>query len=145
VVDLGEDRPFVIADIPGLVAGAHQGAGLGLRFLRHIERTRLFLHVVDLSGADPLGDLLTVRAELKAYDPVLAQRASLVAANKLDLPEAQDQLDEFTQKVQAMGLEVWPVSAATGQGVTPLLEEIGRRLEAADQDANVQENDRGQG
>jgi GTP-binding protein len=145
VVDLGEDRPFVLADIPGLVAGAHQGAGLGLRFLRHIERTRLFLHVVDLSGADPLGDLLTVRAELKAYDPVLAQRASLVAANKLDLPEAQDQLDEFTQKVQAMGLEVWPVSAATGQGVTPLLEEIGRRLEAADQDPNAQENDRGQG
>ncbi|MFH1033936.1 MAG: GTPase ObgE [Pseudomonadota bacterium] len=133
VVDLGEGRPFVLADIPGLVAGAHQGAGLGLRFLRHIERTRLFLHVVDLSAADPLGDLATVRAELKAYDPALAQRACLVAANKQDLPLAREQLDEFEQKVQAMGLEVWPLSAASGQGVPALLDEISRRLSEADE------------
>ncbi len=145
VADLGDERPFVLADIPGLVAGAHQGAGLGLRFLRHIERTRLFLHVVDMSAADPLADLMTVRAELAAYDPALADRASLVAANKLDLPLAQEQLDEFEQKVQAMGLEVWPLSAASGQGVRPLLEEIARRLRAADDGQEADGDDLGQG
>ncbi len=128
VADLGEGRSFVLADIPGLVEGAHQGAGLGLRFLRHIERTRLFLHVVDLSREDPLADLETVRAELVAYDPALARRAGLVAANKLDLPQAQDCLDAFKQKVEAMGLEVWPVSALTGQGVPELVERMARLL-----------------
>ncbi len=129
VAEREDGSTFTLADIPGLVAGAHAGAGLGLKFLKHVERTRLFLHVVDMSAEDPFGDLLVIRAELEAYDPVLAQKASLVAANKLDLPQTLDKLDDFRQKVESLGLKVWPVSALKGQGVAALLAEIADRLQ----------------
>ncbi|RJX36181.1 MAG: GTPase ObgE [Desulfarculus sp.] len=128
VVHLEGQEPFTMADIPGLVAGAHQGAGLGLRFLKHVERTRLFLYVVDLSAPQPLSDLAAVREELRAYDPALAGRSSLVAANKMDLPQAQENLGPFQREVQAQGLEVFPLSALTGQGVPELLAALAGRL-----------------
>lgn len=129
VVKLEDRPPFTMADVPGLVAGAHEGAGLGLRFLKHVERTRLFLYVVDLSGPEPSTDLWTVREELLAYDPRLAARGAMVVANKMDLPQAQENLPAFTQTAQELGLEVWPVSALNGQGVAGLLEALADRLE----------------
>jgi GTP-binding protein len=117
-----------MADIPGLVEGAHQGAGLGLKFLKHVERTRLFVFVVDLSGEDPEYDLAVVRAELEAYDSRLARRAGLVAANKMDLPEAAGRLDEFKRSVESEGLTVFAISALEGHGVKELIEDINTRL-----------------
>jgi GTP-binding protein len=121
-------EPFTLADIPGLVAGAHQGAGLGLKFLKHVERTRLFVYVVDLAGEDPVNDLETVRAELAAYDPALAARAGVVAANKLDLAPARQRLAEFREKAAEAGLEVAQVSALTGQGVDGLVARLSALL-----------------
>lgn len=131
VAQASEGDPFIMADIPGLVEGAHKGAGLGLTFLKHIERTRLFVFVVDMTADDPAYDLAVVRAELEAYDPLLAQRAGLVAANKMDLPEAAEHLAEFKQTVEAEGLAVFAISAMQGDGVKDLIEEIYQRLEQA--------------
>lgn len=133
VAELDNGECITLADIPGLVEGAHQGAGLGLRFLRHVERTRLFLYVVDLANPEPLADLATVRAEVEAYDPALVQRVGLVAANKLDLAPARANLAEFRAGAEALGLAVLPVSASEGVGVEELLAEVGRRLASVDQ------------
>ncbi len=135
VAQAEEGDPFIVADIPGLVEGAHQGAGLGLKFLKHVERTRLFVFVVDMTGDDPENDLTVVRAELEAYDPRLAQRAGLVAANKMDLPEAAERLAGFKQTVEDLGLAVFPMSAKQGDGVKDLIREIWRRLAEADTSA----------
>ncbi|MCF8117418.1 MAG: GTPase ObgE [Desulfarculaceae bacterium] len=129
VVQLEGRAPFTMADVPGLVAGAHQGAGLGLRFLKHVERTHLFLFVVDLSSEDPVADLWTVREELKAYDPSLAERGGLVAANKMDLEAAEANLPAFERACQKDGLGVWPVSALSGLGVAELMREVAARLD----------------
>jgi len=123
VVDLGEGRSFVIADIPGLIAGAHAGAGLGHRFLRHTERTRLLVHVIDAAGVegrDPVQDFYVIDRELSLYDPALARKARVVAANKIDLPCAEE---NFQRLRTALGdqYELFPVSALTGQGLPPLL------------------------
>ncbi|MFZ5587001.1 MAG: GTPase ObgE [Thermodesulfobacteriota bacterium] len=131
VAELPDGRAITLADIPGLVQGAHQGAGLGLRFLKHVERTRLFVYVVDLAGADPVADLATVMAEIAAYDPALAGRVGLVAANKQDLAAARENLAAFTAQALGLGLAVFPVSALTGEGVAALLGEMARRLEPA--------------
>ncbi len=128
-VQLSGHDPFILADIPGLVAGAHRGAGLGLRFLKHVERTRLFLYVVDLAGKDPLGDLETVQAELMAYHRSLGERAGVVAANKVDLPGTGVRLEELRVALADRGMEIYPVSALTGQGVAELMEALARRLE----------------
>ncbi|MEW5914400.1 MAG: GTPase ObgE [Thermodesulfobacteriota bacterium] len=139
VVQLEGREPFTMADIPGLVAGAHKGAGLGLRFLKHVERTRLFLYVVDLSTERPAEDLEAVRAELRAYDPALASRGGLVAANKLDLPQAQENLESFQRQVQAQGLEVFPISALSGQGVPALLAALAGRLDREQGEAQLEQ------
>lgn len=131
VVQLEGRRPFTMADVPGLVAGAHQGAGLGLTFLKHVERTSLFLYVVDLGAEDPVADLWTVREELLAYDPQLASRAAMVAANKMDLSQAQENLAGFRRMVEELGLEVWPISAMSGQGVPELLSALADKLQAS--------------
>jgi GTP-binding protein len=115
-----EDLAIVVADIPGLVEGAHRGVGLGHQFLRHVERARVLLHVVDASAPDPLADYETVRSELTQYDPALAERATLIALNKMDLPEAEARRDAL---VAALGgaERVYPVSAVTGDGVATLM------------------------
>ena len=122
-----EGQTFVAADIPGIIEGAHQGAGLGLQFLRHVERTRVLLHVVDssgLSGRHPAQDLDVVREEVRRYAPDLAERPQLVAATKRDLVGEQDPLPDLRRAAERLGLQVVPVSAATGEG----LETLKRRL-----------------
>lgn len=115
---------FVVADIPGLIEGAHEGLGLGHQFLRHIERTRVLIHVVDLSGAgdrDPLEAYRTVNRELSLHGAGLETRPQLVAANKVDLPEARDRLPSFREALEKEGVRVVPISAATGEGLEDLL------------------------
>ena len=116
----GDEERFVVADVPGLVEGASEGRGLGLRFLRHVSRCRALVFVVDLSAEDPGADLDTVRAELGAYDPELAARPSLVAATKADL------VDDATERAAALGPEAMPVSGTTGDGVEQLADAIAR-------------------
>jgi GTPase len=136
VAEVGERR-FVVADIPGLIEGASQGAGLGDRFLRHVERTRILVHLIDAGGAllegrDPLADYETVRAELAAYGAGLDARPEIVALNKIDLVAERDPLKELAATLRARGRAVHFVSGATGEGVAELLVALGRALDAAD-------------
>ncbi|MBQ8972033.1 MAG: GTPase ObgE, partial [Clostridia bacterium] len=112
-----EDDSFIMADIPGLVEGAAQGVGLGYAFLRHVERTRMLLHVIDISGSeyrDPCEDFDIIMKELEAYGD-LRERPMIVAANKMDLPDAQEHLNALREKLEPMGIPIYPVSAAYGE------------------------------
>ncbi|HZS08350.1 MAG TPA: GTPase ObgE [Blastocatellia bacterium] len=130
VVDLGEYKSFVVADIPGLIEGAHAGAGLGDRFLRHIERTRLLLHLVDVSGlsADPVEDYRTITRELAAYSEEVAGKPKIVVATKIDALDDAERLREFEQFCRGEGLEFHAISAASGAGLKELLRAVERRL-----------------
>src|SRR5690242_19433800 len=133
VVRLSEDRSFVVADVPGLIEGAHRGLGLGHQFLRHLERTKVLVHLVDVSGAsgrDPVEDLETVRRELELFQPTLAAKPQIVAANKIDAldPSQRDPITALKERAAALDLPFLQVSAATGQGVPELLEAMWRRL-----------------
>ena len=111
VVSLGEGDAFVMADIPGIIEGAHQGVGLGTDFLRHIERTRLLIHMVDAAGVDgrdPVEDYYTINRELELYSSELAKRPQIVVANKCDLPEAGDNLARLAEAAAKDGRELWP-------------------------------------
>jgi GTP-binding protein len=123
---------FVMADIPGIIEGAAEGVGLGLEFLRHIERTRVLIHVVDISGIedrDPYEDFLKINEELKKYSVKLWDRPMIVAANKADMMEDESVYEEFRKKVNALGYDkVFKISAATSQGVDELMKEAGRLL-----------------
>ena len=137
VVEVGWDR-FVVADIPGLIEGAHEGVGLGLDFLRHIERTKLVVHLVDGSGPDPLRDYETVNAELREYGHELAEREQIVVVNKIDIPEAEARTPELRQAFeQVTGQEPMFISAAAGTGVDELVERVAQAL--AEQAPEVQE------
>jgi GTP-binding protein len=132
VVRIEEGKSFVMADIPGLIEGAHEGVGLGHEFLRHIERTRLLLHVVDVAavdGRDPVSDFDTINEELKKYNPKLSEKPQIIAANKIDLPEGQDNLEEFKKYVEAKGFSVFPLSAATNKGIKELVSHIAAKLD----------------
>src|SRR5438876_2231549 len=141
VVRLGDDRSFVVADVPGLIEGAHRGQGLGHQFLRHLERTKVLVHLVDISGAsgrDPGNDLETVRRELQLFQPALAAKPQLVAANKLDAvdpAEADARVAPLERRANELKLPFFRVSGATGAGVPELLEAVWRRLAAARQSA----------
>jgi GTP-binding protein len=135
VVEKGDHR-FVVADIPGLVEGASQGTGLGDRFLRHVERTRLLVHVLDvgsaaLEGRDALADYDTIRAELAAYDPALAARPELVALNKIDLLADRAPLAPIEAALRRRGRTVLRVSGATGEGVDALVDAMAEAVERA--------------
>lgn len=124
VVDLGEHRSFVMADIPGIIEGASDGVGLGHEFLRHIERTRLLIHVVDVSsieGRNPIEDFDIINEELSAYDMALEERPQLVVANKTDIIQDEAVYNEFLDEMKKRGLEVFEISAATGKGVNELM------------------------
>jgi GTPase len=126
-----DDYSFVAADIPGLIEGAHRGAGLGFDFLRHVERTRLLIHVVDAAGVDgrdPLADFHQINEEMRLYQPELADRPQIVALNKADLPDAQANLARLTSAIQAEQADVLPISAATREGVDTLLQRVVARL-----------------
>jgi GTP-binding protein len=132
VVDLGEFRTFVVADIPGLIEGAHKGAGLGDRFLRHVERTKLLLHLVDvssLSGRDAVQDYETINKELAAYDARLAARPQIVVATKLDALDEPERLESLRQKAEAEGHPFYAISSATKQGVKELVSAVARILD----------------
>lgn len=126
------DRPFVIADLPGLIAGAAQGAGLGIQFLRHVERCRQLVHLVDLSGFEGSAreDLETVERELGAFDPELLERPRVVVGSKLDSARAERR-EELAAAAAERGLAYLELSSATGEGVDALVAELARRLEAA--------------
>ena len=129
VVALGEGSSFVLADIPGLIEGAHAGVGLGMEFLRHVERTRLLLHVVDAAGVegrDPVDDYHRINAELSMYSAELAERPQIVVANKADLPAAQANLPRLEELAASQGQEFFVISAATGQGTEALMRRVGQ-------------------
>ncbi|MFZ5969532.1 MAG: GTPase ObgE [Bacillota bacterium] len=115
---------FVLADIPGLIEGAHQGVGLGLEFLRHVERTKLLLHVVDVAGIegrDPIDDFEKINDELKHYSSKLSEKKQIVVANKIDIIENDDTYQRFKAEMNKRGFEVFPVSAATNKGLDDLM------------------------
>lgn len=126
VVDVGDGRSFVMADLPGLIEGASEGVGLGHEFLRHVERTRIIIHVVDMSGSegrDPFEDWVLINEELKQYNASLIERPQIVAANKMDMPESEANLASFREKIAEVrpDLEIMPISSLTRQGIQELL------------------------
>lgn len=124
VVDLGDSRSFVLADIPGIIEGASEGVGLGHEFLRHIERTRILIHVVDISGIEgrnPIEDFDIINAELSKYDMALEERPQIVAANKTDIIQNRELYEDFLAEMTKRGIEVFEISAATNLGITELM------------------------
>src|SRR5436305_2230775 len=132
VVDMGEFRTFVVADIPGLIEGAHKGAGLGDRFLRHVERTKLLLHLVDvssISGRDAVDDYETITRELRAYDAQLAARPQVVVATKVDALAEPERLESLKRRAESDGRPFYAISSATRQGIKELVSAVARRLD----------------
>jgi GTP-binding protein len=133
VVRLSGDRGFVVADVPGLIAGAHDGHGLGDRFLRHIERTLVLIHLIDVSGAsgrDPIDDFETILEELRLFDPKVANKPQVVAANKIDALDDPARLERLEAHVRQRRLPFYRISGATGEGVGELLEATWRQVAA---------------
>ena len=133
VVQLSGDRSFVVADVPGLIEGAHRGLGLGHQFLRHLERTKVLVHVVDVSsatGRDPVDDFETVRAELDLFDPALASKPQIVAANKMDAVDDERRVKSLERRARTLKLPFFRISGVTGEGVLALLEAAWTRLAA---------------
>jgi len=133
VVRFDDEGSFVLADVPGLIEGAHRGLGLGHRFLRHLSRTRLLIHLLDISsltGRDPLADYDAINHELRAFDATLAAKPQIVVANKLDLSEARERFPAVRSQLLERGIELWAISSATGEGVAALMRETGRRWRA---------------
>lgn len=144
VVDLGDERSFVMADLPGLIEGAHTGVGLGHEFLRHVERTRIIVHVIDMSGMegrDPFDDWEKINEELKLYNPKLAERPQIVAANKMDMPDAEAHLADFRGKLAEASPEtaVMPISSLTRHGIPELLYRVADMLESLPESPAVEE------
>ena len=138
------DKSFVVADIPGLIEGAAEGAGLGHDFLRHIERTRLLVHVLDISGSegrDPIEDYKQIRKELADYSPKLTELPELIAANKMDITGAEDYLEFLREELEGANVEIFPVSAATAKGFEPLLDRILALLETLPSTREFAEDD----
>jgi GTP-binding protein len=132
VVDLGDYRTFVVADIPGLIEGAHSGAGLGDQFLRHVERTKLLLHLVDvssLSGRETVSDYLTVNHELRSYNPALAERPQIVVATKIDALEDAERLESLQQQAEADGRMFLAISAVANKGTRELIFAVAAKLD----------------
>ena len=136
VVDLGDGEGFVMADIPGLIEGAKDGVGLGHDFLRHIERTRVLIHVVDAAGTegrDPVADVYAIHAELSAFEPKLLEKPMVLAANKTDaLPPDSDALERLKAEFEPQGIPVFPISAARNEGIRELLYAVKERLDTAE-------------
>jgi GTP-binding protein len=135
VVNVQGRGSLVACDIPGLIEGAHEGRGLGMQFLRHIERTRLLVHVVDMAGVDgrdPLEAFRDLNAELSAYSPALPRKAQVIAANKMDLPVAKGNLRRFRASLGARAARVWPISCATHEGISALVDGVWQELRALD-------------
>lgn len=133
VVTLEDHRSFVVADIPGLIEGASKGAGLGLSFLRHVERTRLLVYLLDVSegsSRDAVIDFQALNRELKVYDPSLQGKKQFVALNKIDLPPVRKRATDFEKQFEKMGHRLYLISGQTGEGVEELLEDVSRTIES---------------
>jgi Obg family GTPase CgtA len=146
VVDLGEAKGFVIADIPGLIEGASEGVGLGHEFLRHIERTKMMIHVVDAAGSegrDPVEDVYKINQELEAYNPDIASRPQVIAANKTDLIYEGDEspVDRLKKEFEPKGIKVFPISGVSGQGMKELLYYVSGQLSELDQEPVIFEQE----
>ena len=135
VVEIGDDERFVVADIPGLIEGAHRGVGLGHSVLRHVERTRVLIHIVDGSGEElsgatggPLRAFDAINEELELFDPAVRAKPQVVAVNKIDLTDVRERLPELRAGFGAHGLEIFPISAATGEGVPALMARVAQEL-----------------
>jgi len=142
VVDLGDFRTFVVADIPGLIEGAHQGSGLGDRFLRHIERTKLLLHLVDVSsasGREPVDDYETVDRELAAYNPELATRPQIVVATKIDILDDPERLASLKQQAEGDRKAFYAISSVTNRGVRDLVSAVAAKLDELTESARQNE------
>ena len=135
VIFTDEDRQVVFADIPGLIRGAAKGQGLGHKFLRHIERTRMLIHLLDIdphTGRDPFEDYLHLNEELRAFDPELEQKPQVVAANKVDLPDAEDRLADLKGKLAKLGVRMLEISAKEQVNLEPLLDKVLGHLDQID-------------
>ena len=146
VVDLPGCDGYVIADIPGLIEGASEGVGLGHEFLKHIERCRVIIHMVDASGSegrDPLDDIVAINNELQAYNPELLKRPQVIAANKTDLiySEDSDPVEQLRKTFEPMGMKVYPISAATGKGLKELLYAVKNLLDSLGEEKIVYEKE----
>ena len=143
VVDLQGAPGFVIADIPGLIEGASEGVGLGHEFLRHIERTKVIIHIVDAAGTegrDPIQDIYAINKELEAYNPEIAARPQVIAANKIDAiytEDGSDPVEAIRAEFEPKGIKVFPMSAVTGQGVKELLYEVNEMLQGIGEETTV--------
>jgi GTP-binding protein len=138
VVRLGEDRSFVVADVPGLIEGAHRGLGLGHQFLRHLERTKVLVHLVDVSsatGRDPVSDLDIIRQELERFQPTLAAKPQIVTASKIDAVDDESRVAAVARRAAELQLPFLRVSAVSGAGIPELLEAMWQRLAASRQTA----------
>lgn len=144
VVEAIKGKSFVLADIPGLIEGAKEGVGLGLDFLRHVERTKILIHVVDISGhegREPYEDFCIINKEVFGYSDRLSTRKQVVAANKMDLLEDNEVYEVFKAKIEADGYPVFPISAATGEGVDTLLNYVTTMLDSIVDEPLIDEED----
>lgn len=145
VVKLQSGDSFVIADIPGIIEGASEGVGLGIQFLRHVERTRLLLHVIDISGVegrDPVQDFYTINEELKSYSEKLSTRKQIIVANKIDVMQDDTSLKELEELAKKEGLELFKISGVTGQGVSELLNRVSEVLKTLPKEEIVEAEER---
>ena len=146
VVDLGDEKGFVIADIPGLIEGASEGVGLGHEFLRHIERTKVIIHIVDapgVEGRDPVSDIYAINKELEAYNQEIAKRPQVIAANKIDCiyDKENNPVEAIQKEFEPKGIKVFPISAVTGEGVKELLYYVRELLDTLDDEVVVFEQE----
>lgn len=140
-----DKKSFVLADIPGLIEGAHEGTGLGLEFLRHVERTKLLVHVVDVSGIEgrnPYDDFNKINDELRKYTEKLSRKPQVVVANKMDLVQSEEVFKDFEAQINELGYQVFPVSAATGKGLKELLRYIVKELDEIKEEPLVEEEEK---
>ncbi|MDY7033466.1 MAG: GTPase ObgE [Thermodesulfobacteriota bacterium] len=140
VVGYEDYNSFVVADIPGLIEGAHQGTGLGIRFLRHIERTSLLIHLIDISKTnqrDPIDDFNTINNELALYSSSLAEKPQIVAINKMDLAESRKNLNKCKRHFEESGMKIFPISAMTGEGTKALINCVGSLVLKLKNDKNT--------
>jgi GTP-binding protein len=127
VVKYKDSRSFVVADIPGLIAGAHEGLGMGIQFLKHVERTAILLHLIDISeepNTDAWKNFTAINRELKSYNPQLLKKVQIAALNKIDLPAVREKAKKTVAQFAKKGIMLYPFSAATGEGLQDILKKI---------------------
>ena len=145
VGELGDEKTFVMADIPGLIDGASEGVGLGHDFLRHVERTKVIVHIVDASGIegrDPVEDYYKINKELKLYSERISRRPQILAANKMDLPGAEENLVRLKELAEKEGLQIFPICAATGQGLRELINAVAKALDEYVEEPEIEEGEK---